>query len=229
MRIVIAGGGTTGIALARGLLADGHKISLIDRDPQVCDRLFRETGVLTYPGSATNISVLREAGIHRADAAAAMMRLDSDNLAMALLAHSFRVPQIMVKMVDQEFAEAYRLAGATAIVGVTDILISRMQAHIEMPLVRNLMRIGRGEVEVFEVDVPGGSHVSGRTVEEIVALEGFPQSCAFVALRRGEQVETARGKTLVTPDSSVIIICKHSERLDVVAFLVRPEIEPSRA
>jgi len=98
MYIIVAGGGMVGGALARRLLEDKHDVVLIDADPEVCNKIYSQTGVVAITGSAKRIDVLKESGIDKADIIVAATGDDADNLACAVLAKSLGVPRILVRM-----------------------------------------------------------------------------------------------------------------------------------
>ena len=126
MYIVIAGGGMVGGGLARKLLENKHDVVLIDPDENVCNKLYAETGVVAVKGSATHIEVLKEAGAAKADVVVAATPHDADNLACAILAKSLDVPQVIVRMRDPNYENAYRVAGVNSIVRVTDLMVSQI-------------------------------------------------------------------------------------------------------
>ena len=116
MYIIITGGGMVGGGLLRMLLDNKHDVVLIEQDKETCDRLYAETGVVAINAGATNIEALNEAGISKADVLVATTGKDADNLAVAILAKSFEVPQIIVRMRDPAYKNAYIVAGVHSIV-----------------------------------------------------------------------------------------------------------------
>ena len=72
MYVLVAGGGHMGTHLVTRLVAEGHDTAVIDMDREVTDRIFAEHGVVVFTGSATDLTVLEQAGLKRADVAVAM-------------------------------------------------------------------------------------------------------------------------------------------------------------
>lgn len=81
-------------------------------------------------GNATDIDVLKEAGVGKCDMAVGATWSDADNLVFAILAKSLGVPNVIVRMSSPDYEEAYRLAGVSAIVRVTDLMINQI-ARVE--------------------------------------------------------------------------------------------------
>jgi len=142
MYIVVAGGGMVGGGLVRSLLDNKHDVVLIEQHKELCDKLYAETGVVAITGGATSIQALTEAGIRKADVVVAATGSDADNLACAILAKSFDVTRVIVRMRDPAYKNAYIVAGVHSIVRVTDLMVNQMMMDIENPEVRRITTIG---------------------------------------------------------------------------------------
>jgi trk system potassium uptake protein len=136
MYVLIGGAGLIGLTLARQLVALGHTVAIVDIDPGACRYAREQLGVMAFEGSAVSTDVLLDAGIRRADAVAAVLRNDALNLAMTTLAKYYGVPRMLVRMRHRDFAEPYRMAGATHIINAIDLAVSTMVNAIEYPEVR---------------------------------------------------------------------------------------------
>ena len=66
MNIIISGCGNVGYHLARTLMKEGHNVTVIDADPEVCQRVSRQLDVLCLQGSGMDLDVLQEAGATQA-------------------------------------------------------------------------------------------------------------------------------------------------------------------
>ena len=89
MYVVVGGIGLVGGELARRLIENRHDVVVIDKDKDVCDRIYAETGVVAIHGNVSQVETLKEANIQKADVVAATTGSDADNLACAILAKSF--------------------------------------------------------------------------------------------------------------------------------------------
>ena len=113
MYVVIAGGGMMGSTLGRRLLADRHDVVVIEQDKAVCEKIAARSGAVALHGQATDIDILEEAGLRKADVAVAALPIDAANLAFCLLAREFDVPRIVARMRSPRYETAYKLAGVT--------------------------------------------------------------------------------------------------------------------
>jgi trk system potassium uptake protein TrkA len=208
MYIIIAGAGIVGGELAFQLVENKHDVVIIDRDKGACDKLYSEIGVIAINGNGARIETLNEAGIEKADVVVAAMRDDVDNLACAILAKSLDVPQIIVRMRNPAYENAYKLAGVTSIVRVADLMINEMIMDIEQPEVRRIMTIAGGRGEIFMVIIPQDAKVAGKNVGDITKSAKFPQQCVFIAVYNEEVEELSfpRGDHVINEGDSVFLI-----------------------
>ena len=221
MYIVVAGGGMVGGGLVRSLLDNKHDVVLVEQHKELCDKLYAQTGVVAITGGATSIQALTEAGIRKADAVVAATGSDADNLACAILAKSFDVPRIIVRMRDPAYKNAYIVAGVSSIVRVTDLMVSQMMMDIENPEVRRITTIGGGKADVFVVNVPDRAKVAGKSVQNIVENRHFPNECTFIAVydQRTEEFSIPRGKQVINEGNELFLISAAENIKKAVDFL----------
>jgi len=221
MYIVIAGAGMVGGELVHRLVEHKHDVVIIDQDKEVCDRLYSEIGVIAVNGNATRIEILNEADIRKADVVVAAMDSDAENLAYAILAKSLGVPQIIVRMRDPAYEDAYRLAGVTSIVRVIELMINQMIMEIERPEVRRIMTIGGGRADIFMVVIPQGTKVAGKSVEDITKNPKFPSQCVFIAVynQKTEEFSIPRGERVINEGDEVFLISTAEDIKEAADFL----------
>lgn len=87
MNIIIAGGGKVGQTLARQLSAEGHDLTLIDRNNQVLEKTVDRYDAMVVSGNCASKEVLLSAGIQDADLLIAVTALDEVNLLCCMTAH----------------------------------------------------------------------------------------------------------------------------------------------
>ncbi|RKG62062.1 potassium transporter TrkA [Corallococcus sp. AB011P] len=220
MRIVIAGGGRVGGALAARLVSEQHTVTVIERDASICARLFEEVGVVTVCGDATNPRVLEAAGIGTADVAAAVLAHDPANLAFAMLVRATSSARLMVRMLDTNYRDAYRLAGVKELVAEADVVVAKMTTAIDFPQVSGSLPLSSGDALLFELAIPARARVAGQTVAQVRGMEGFPRECIFIALV-DPQGHTAlpEGNTQLKAGHNVILVARRTQVAKAVEFL----------
>lgn len=215
-----------GIGLAEALVALDHEVLVIDQDAAVCDYIQTEVGALAFVGRATSTKTLEAVGIRRADVAVALMREDANNLAFILLANNAGVPHRLARMRDKDFEPAYWLAGATEIASSVTPIVDQLVVSIEYPQIKTLTRLGKGNIDVFEVTVPDAAQVAGLTIEEIAQMDTFPPNCNFVAVEAPDgKIEIAKGTTRVPAGANVVVLAMDVDIGLVLKLLTRRQSE----
>ena len=223
MKIVIVGAGRAGLEVALHLTKIGHVVTILDQDERVTRRASEQYGLVALSGDATVAAVLEEADIAQSDVVVAMLRRDSDNLAVALLARAAGVERVMVRMRDNAYRSIYATAGIDRVLSETDLITGSVATAIEYESIRHAMLLGNGNAMAFEITVPAGSPVDGLTVMESVKLAGFPASCVFAALYRADGgVEAARGSAVVHAGTTVLLVSRTDDVGKVVHLLTAP-------
>src|SRR5579862_1276210 len=114
--IIILGCGRVGASLATMLRKDGHRVSIIDSNPDSFARLGPEYDGETVIGDGTDEDILRRAGLHDADAFAAVTNGDNRNIMAAQIAkYIFEVPKVMCRIYDPMRQETYNALGLESI------------------------------------------------------------------------------------------------------------------
>jgi trk system potassium uptake protein TrkA len=221
MYIIVAGGGMVGGVLIGKLLDNKHDVVLVEQNKALCDKLYAESGVVAINGGATSIEALIEAGIQKADVLVAATGSDADNLACAILAKSFDVPRIIVRMRNPAYKNAYRVAGVDSIIRVTDLMVSQMMMDIENPEVRRITTIGGGKADIFVIIVPEQAKVAGKSIKDIVSSRHFPSECVFIAVfnEKTESLAIPRGEQIINEGDELFLVSTTENIRKAVDFL----------
>jgi trk/ktr system potassium uptake protein len=186
MRILIAGAGVTGRRLASQLAKGRHDLTVVDLNRELCEVASSQLGITAICGNATDVTVLEEAEIARADVAVSLMRESADNLAFSLLAHSAGVGRIISRMTNPKYKSAFELAGVTTIVDVAGLYLDQMVLEIEHPQVEQVASIVGGQGLIVFVTVDEGSFAAGKTLDELRSDRRFPVGCIVAGLHRSD-------------------------------------------
>lgn len=222
MYIVVGGAGLVGLNLAQKLVDLGHTIAMIDIDPKACCYARERLGVMAFEGSAVSTEVLIEAGIRKADALAAVLRNDALNLAMVALAKHYGVAQILARMRHRDFAEPYRIAGATSIINAVDLAVSTMVNAIEYPQVESMLHFEQDQIEVLKLSIPADSPIAGRSLAQISQDPSCPTGSLIIGYQAhpNEDLMIPNGNTVLEAESTILMVTKPGAIHQVVDFVL---------
>ena len=112
MKVIIMGCSRTGAQLARLLDADGHSVTILDRESYSFRRLPPDFGGTALIGNGLHEESLKKAGIEEADVFIALTQGDNRNVMSCQIAkHVFNVPRVICRIYDPLRQELYNTLG----------------------------------------------------------------------------------------------------------------------
>jgi trk system potassium uptake protein len=119
MQVIVMGCGRVGISVALELQAQGHQVTVIDRDQASFRGLPANFQGKTVRGVGFDLDTLREAGIENADAFIAVSSGDNSNIISARVAREkFKIKRVIARIYDPRRAEIYGRLGIPTIASV---------------------------------------------------------------------------------------------------------------
>lgn len=182
MFILLVNKDPLGRSLAATLVANGHEVSYLDAEEEYCQMVSMELGCLVTQGETTNINVLKEAGIERADVVVALLEKDIKNVMVAIFARQFEVPLILARLQQEHYRSAYELAGIHRIFSAFKFLQNDILISIEEPNVRHVMNLGDGRIEIASVVLPQSFVLADRPVSDLWNHQRFPKGALVLGL-----------------------------------------------
>jgi trk system potassium uptake protein TrkA len=177
MYVIIVGCGRVGSELAKLLSAEGHDVVVIDKNPTAFDRLGGTFNGLTLVGNGFSLSLLKQAGIGKADAFCAVTNGDNTNLVSAQAAKKiFKVSKVIARVYDPQRAHIYKALGLDIISGT--ILFAAMLRDKIIESRFSSYLIETKELGVIEIEVK--NNLVGKTIQDI----NSPGEFLVVAIRR---------------------------------------------
>jgi trk system potassium uptake protein TrkA len=119
VHVVVVGCGRVGSGLAVTLEEQGHTVAIIDRRAEAFRRLPDSFGGDRVQGVGFDQARLRQAGIERAEAVAAVTNGDNSNIVVARVAReAFAVDRVVARIYDQRRAAIYERVGIPTVATV---------------------------------------------------------------------------------------------------------------
>ncbi len=216
MYVIVAGGGKVGYYLTKTLLAEGHEVLLIEQDETEVNRMAEELGEDIMLGDASEMRILKEAGIERADVVVAVTGDDGDNLVISQLAkRKFGLPRVIARVNNPQNEELFKRLGIDQTVVSTRIIFNLIEQQIESDQVVPIAALQRGNVEIVSIDISEDSPVLGLKVSEL----DLPPNALIVSIVRGSQAMIPSGDTVIEAQDSVVALVSAEREADLrIAF-----------
>jgi trk system potassium uptake protein TrkA len=182
-KVVIAGAGQVGEWLARLLIKEKIKVTVIQRGVDRAFDLAAELPeALVLRGGATDPEMLREAGVADADYFVAATQEDETNLLSSLLAREGGARAVVSLYHKPEYLDLMRAVRIDIPLSPRMMIAGTILRMVHRSEIISLDLVEGGEAEVAEFRVPAKSRALKRP---LVSL-GFPRSAIVGAVTRGE-------------------------------------------
>jgi len=215
VKVIVVGGGKVGGFLAHELLADGHSVTVIERDMTIAGRLAEGTKALVIEGDGSDVDRLRSAETERADWVLAVTGNDQDNLVACELAATLGAGHVLARLNDPRNRRAFETLDIP-VVAVTDLMGQVISREVETEDLQRIALLGRGRISLIEVEIPRG------TEERRVFDLPLPPETLIVSVTRAGSVEIAHGDTVIGPGNRVVAVTGVDQETDVRAVLCPP-------
>ena len=193
MRILIVGAGVVGFNLAQELSKEGHDIAIIDENREKNQRISDTLDVLAVNGNACLPSVLKKAGIEKAEMVIAVTDKDEINLLVCFLASKFDVGMRIARLRSMEFTGDDQIIPLRELyidqaINPGQIIIDTILKIIQTPGVVNVAEFAGGEILLREFDVPDNAPLAGKRIEELRGVSEMDSFLIVAIVRDGDLV-----------------------------------------
>lgn len=215
MYIVIVGGGKVGYYLAKQLVQDNHEVLVIEKDPKKAERISVELGEITLRGDGTEVWVMQEAGMPRADLVIAVTGDDEDNLMICQMAKKkFSVKRTIARINNPKNEHIFKILGIDDTVSTTDLILAQIEREIPAHSLIHLMTLREAGASFLETTVPPDSSAIGRAVQDLK----LPDECVLALIIRNHQGIVPHGKTLIQSGDEIVAVTttEHEDILERV-------------
>ena len=188
MRVVIAGGGSVGTAIALDLIDRHHDVTLLEQVIATAERLKSLLpGVNVMAADACEYASLAAADLRNTDVVIAATGDDEDNLVTSWLSkQEFAVPRVIARINNSRnewlFNETW---GVDVSVSTPALITSLVDEAVEVGSIINLMELADGKMRLIEVTLASSAPAVARklTLDELHLAD----SVRVVAIVRSDQ------------------------------------------
>lgn len=171
LNIIIVGCGKVGTTLVQQLCKEGHKITIVDKDPSTVQELTNLYDIMGIIGNGASYSVQIEAGISSADLFIAVTASDELNLLCCTIAKRVgdcsAIARVRTPDYSKEVGYLRDRLGLAMIIN-PELEAAREAARIlYLPTALEVNSFAHGQVEMIKFKIPEGNLLDGMTVAHL--------------------------------------------------------------
>ena len=220
MQVLIIGAGEVGFHTALRLSREGHRVVVLDRDPEQLRKVNERMDVNTLLGPGASPRMLVEAGVAQSDLVVAVTDSDEVNLTACRFAKLLaRSATRVARVRSQDYLEFLEQEGSKVLDVDTVINPEREVANqilqfLSVPAASSVADFAEGRVKLLSLRVPATSPLVGRKLMELRTAGG--PDFLVAAIERGGRVVIPRGADAIHYDDLAYVVVRHEEIEPVV-------------
>jgi trk system potassium uptake protein len=215
-RIIIIGGGNTGLMLAEAIEKRNINVKLIEKKQGRCEvlsSLLQKTIVLH--GDGTSQELLREENIEDTDFFIAVTNDEEANILGALVAKQLGARKVISLINRIDYIPLVSRVGIDGVINPRHAAISRILHYIRKGKVISATPLRDEKAEAFEFIALETSEITDRPFKEI----HFPSGTIVGAICRGEEIIIPDGNSMIRPGDHVVIFTPRSAIVELEKLL----------
>ena len=224
MKIVIAGAGSVGRAVALELLDHGHEVTLIDKKPDQL-RVASVADAEWILADACSPEALSEAGLREADVVLAATGDDKANLVISLLAKTeFAIPRVVARLNNPKNEWLFNASwGVDVPVSTPRIMTALVEEAISVGTPVKLFAFNSAQAAMYAFVLPENSPIIAKSIADVA----FPPRVVLSAiLRDGEPFAPQADDQYESGDELVFLISARGGRaLDALTQMVTMSLD----
>ena len=209
MYLIVVGAGKVGVNLTRELMAQGHEVTLIENRRSRYALVEQELEHNIQYGDASELWILEQAGIERADMVIAVTGDDEDNMLICQVAkEKYGVGRIIARVNNPRNRQHFDLLGIKPTVSATDLILRLLEHEVPQHELVHLLDLEAENIEIIEMRLKEDSPAVGKLVSEI----NTPEHTLLISiLREGKGFVPNSTSELLAGDNILAVLDPEKE------------------
>jgi len=214
MYIIIIGGGVAGATLAKHLTGEGHEVVIVEKDDDRAKTLAETTETLVIHGDGSEMEILRDAGIDKADAVAVLTRDDNTNLVICQQLKKHDIKRIVAKVNDPNKQDLFLSLDITAAISPISAMVSYFKNSLTLGKTRSIISIAKGKAEIVELTLTN-EKLDGRRISDV----NLPSGALIGLINRNGDVIVGAGNEILRLNDLLTVVTKTEAAKDAISLL----------
>ena len=219
---MIVGGGETAVYLAHLLIKAGIDVKILEQDFKRCDELCTIVPKATIiHGDGTENRLLLEEGVDSTESFVALTNLDEANVMLSLYVKTRTEGKIITKINRTAYDEVISNLGLDTVIYPKDITAEYILRFVRAKNnsigsnIETMHEILDGKAEALEFNILENAPIANKTLETLSIKPGVLIAC----INRQGNIITPRGKDMLLPGDTVIVVTAHKGFNDISDIL----------
>ncbi|MAC76139.1 MAG: Trk system potassium transporter TrkA [Phycisphaeraceae bacterium] len=207
MRIVICGAGEVGSHAAEVLVRADHAVTIIDLDAERLRPIEDSIDARTVVGNCARADILLEAGVAGCDLLVAATDCDEVNLLTSALGKRIGATKTVARVHEFDFADR-RGFDYGDVLEIDHLICPEFSTSIAIaqnirnPAALAVEIFARGQVEMQQFEITGGSSAVGRPLSEIT----MPRGARLAGILRDGEVSIPDSSSVINEGDEVVLV-----------------------
>ena len=210
MNVIIIGCGKIGTALAEQLNAEGHNITIIDKNEKVVQELATNLDVIGVTGNGVMLDVQKEAGVESADMLIAVTGSDEVNMLCCLVGkkegHCHTIARIRNTEYEKEIEYLKRELDLSYVINPEKMCAEEILRLLRFPSATEIDSFYRGRVDMVRMRVTEASPLVSVVLKNLPKVISTP--VLICMLERDGKVQIPGGDTVIEAGDYISFIAK---------------------
>lgn len=214
MKIIIAGGGKVGITLIRLLSAEGHDLTLIDRDKAVLESCVEQYDVMAVDGNCASMPVLLRAGVREAELLIATTHADEINLLCCMTAHGINkqihtIARIRNPDYTDQIYKMHNFFALSLAVNPEKQAAKEIERLLKYPGFLRRDTFAKGRIEIVELRIDSASKLCNISLSEMYRT--VKARVLVCTVQRGDKAIVPKGDFVLHEGDRIFITAPTKE------------------
>lgn len=208
MNIIVVGAGIIGQNLTKRLSEQKHDVTLIDKNKKQCNTLAEELNAAIICGDATQIDILEEANLDKADVLATVTESDETNLLVCLIAKEHKEDIRLASRISNDvYRRIFLKNDITTLISPELSGVDMLEQMIIEPDLFRFMPHHGGRFEMLEMSVSKESKAVGLNVKQLERKKDL----RIIAIKKRKKEFRLVDDSIVIDSGDVLIVAVYKD------------------
>lgn len=203
---IIAGGSGIAVHLAKLLLKNGISVKMLDPSAEHCQHLaalFPKAKILR--GNPCDMAFLKDEGAARSDVFVACHQEDEKNIIAAALAKEAGCQNVWSILSETGYAPIMRRLDIPFVPAEKINIANQILSLTQKEHITAIASLYEEKARIVEMKMGRDAEAAGLAVKDLRGK--LPEHCLLAFIQRGNDVQIAKGSTVLLPGDTLIVLC----------------------